>query len=789
MLRFRHLLFLLYILSVNYILSAQNTLHISGYVSDSLSNEKLIGANIWLPQYNTGTSCNSFGYFSLRINKEHISVNVKISYTGYNTQSLNIEKDTVLNIRLTEGKTLQEVKVLAKSERIEHRNEVSTLSISAKDLEIMPAIMGERDVIKAYQFMPGVQSGTEGSSKLYVRGGSSDQNLVLLDDVTLYNINHLGGFVGVFNSDAINSSQLIKGGFPAQYGSRLSSVFDLRMKDGNNKKHEVAFTLGLMSTKLLLEGPIKKDKASYMFSVRRFMYDFLMMAATRFDSGDTWFAYTFYDLNLKLNYEINKRNHLYFSAYTGDDALKSRTNNKLASKTARYKNRWGNSLLAFRWNHLFNNNIFSNSTLSWTQYRFSLISKGQNNSAKQKSKSSSNQLSKIQDFSFKQDYEYHITDFYKIKFGFNGIWRENRPAEFKYFESFNNNTLIDTTYFDQRIKSIEAALYIENRFDFKNGIGGNIGCRFSNYFVSGNNFYSPEPRFIMHYLIANKFKISTSYARMKQYLHLLNGSSAGIRIDFWLPATKKVPPSISDQLTLGFAATFFRNIEFSIEGFYKEMSELILLKEGLSYNAINNDWESKVETGGKGKVYGTELLLQKKQGKHSGWISYTLSKNMREYKQLNNGIPFPYRYDRRHDFSIVYNWQISKNVDFSASWVFATGEALTFPNTVFDAPIMTADEIIYDNSTWKTVQSGTKNSMRGLPYHRLDIGLNFRKTKKRGVRTWNISIYNVYNRSNPYFYTWGTKTSGTGNNITTDIQVTGKSVFPIMPSVSYSFKF
>ena len=788
MFRFKYTSVLLYLLFY-YTLPAQNIIHISGYVSDSLSNEKLIGANIWLPQYKTGTVSNNFGYFSLRINKEKLPLTLKISYTGYNTQTINIQKDTILNIQLSEGKNLKEIKVIAHAMRIEQRNEISTLSISKKDLEIMPAIMGERDVIKAYQFMPGVQSGTEGSSKLFVRGGSSDQNLVLLDDVTLYNINHLGGFVGAFNSDAIKSSQLIKGGFPAQYGSRLSSVFDLRMKDGNKEKHEGAFTLGLMSTKLLLEGPIKKGKASYMFSARRFMYDFLMMAASRIESGDTWFAYSFYDLNLKLNYEINKNNHLYFSAYTGDDVLKSKTNNKTANETAKFKNRWGNSLVALRWNHLFGNGIFSNTTLSWTQYRYSLISKGKNSTPNEKSESFAKQFSGIMDISLKQNYEYLVKDFYTIKFGLNGILRENRPAEFNYYEAFNNNTLIDTSYLDKRIQSIEAAVYIENRFNFKNGIGGNIGFRFSDYYVSGSNFYSPEPRLLLHYLTAGKYKISASYARMKQYLHLLNGSSSGIRIDFWLPATPKVPPSISDQYTLGFATTLFKDVEFSIESFYKEMSDLILLKEGLSYNAINNNWESKVETGGNGTVYGAELLLQKKYGKHTGWISYTWSKNMRQFQQINDGNAFPYRYDRRHDFSIVYNWKISKNVDFSANWVFATGEALTFPNTVFDAPVITADNLYYYNDSRQIVQSGAKNSMRGLAYHRLDLGINFRKTKKRGIRTWNISIYNVYNRANPYYYTWGVSSSTISNVTTTQASVNGKSIFPIMPSVSYSFKF
>ncbi len=786
--RIKYITFILVKFLIYSELSAQE-ITISGYVSDSISNEKLIGATIWLPNYKTGTASNAFGYFSIRIKNANMPVKLMVSYTGYKAQTLTIHKDTLLNILLARGNTLKEVKVIANTERIEKRNEISTISISKKDLEIMPAIMGERDIIKSYQFMPGVQFGSEASSSLLVRGGSSDQNLVLLDDVILYNINHLGGFVGAFNSDAIKSSKLIKGGFPAQYGSRLSSVFDVRMKDGNNLKHKQSFTLGLISSKLLLEGPIKIGRSSYMFSARRFMYDLLMMPITKIETGDTWFAYTFYDLNLKLNFELNNNNHLYFSAYTGDDVLKSNTKNKVENIKGKFKNIWGNSILALRWNHLFNNNIFSNTTISYTRYRYKLDNKSINTNETNKGKSISQQYTGLQDISLKQDYEYYPYDFFNLKFGFSLTNRENRPAEFRYYEESNNQIVLDTNFYNQRIYSVEAGAYIETRFNFNNGLSGNIGLRFTDYYLSTNNFYSFEPRVLVNYLIADRFKINTSYARMQQYLHLLTGSVGGMRVDFWLPATAKVLPSQSDQITLGFSTTLFKDVEFSIESYYKKMDNLILLKEGLSYNAINNNWEDKIETDGRGTIYGTELLLQKKTGKHTGWLSYTYSKNMRQFNNINNGEVFPYRYDRRHNFNIVYKWQISKKVDFSATWTFATGEALTFPHTKFKSPDIISDTLLF-NYDWTVAQSGSKNSMRGLAYHRLDIGINFRKQKKKGIRTWNISIYNVYNRANPYFYTFGTETNmHNGVYTKAKVNVNGKSVFPIMPSVSYSFNF
>ncbi len=769
-------------------LRAQNII-ISGYISDSLSREKLIGAHIWNEKSKIGTSSNAFGYFNLSLNKQSgISSVVKISYIGYATKTIKITGDTLLDIVLNKGKTLSEVNVTAQILNIEKRNEISTLSISSKDLEILPAIGGERDIFKAYQFMPGVQSGSEGNSSLYVRGGSPDQNLVLLDDVPLYNITHLGGFVGIFNSDAIKSSKLIKGGFPAQYGNRLSSVVDIRMKDGNNQKRESAFTIGLISTKLLLQGPLKKGKSSYMFSVRRFMYDLLLKPVSFLSSGQM-FGYTFYDLNLKINHEINQKNHLFFSTYTGDDVFSSYINDKDTETKSKFKNRWGNSLMAIRWNHLYNTNVFSNTTLAYSRYRFGTNMIGESTSSQNDYRMEYNQHSSIQDFTLKQDLEYNIADFYNIKFGLTGIWHINRPAEFETYQESANQILADTSFINQQIGSAETAVYLENHFRFKNGLSGNLGFRFSDYFVSNTNFYSPEPRILLHYLIAGKYKLSSSFTIMKQYLHLLSGTSNGMKVAFWLPATLNVPPSQSYQYTFGFATTLHKQFELSIEGFYKEMTDLINIKEGIPFNSINTDWENKVETQGLGTVYGTEFLLQKRIGKHTGWLAYTWSKNMRQFHSINLGRAYPYRYDRRHDISIVYNLKINKKIDFSVTWVYGTGEAMTFPNAKFDAPFMSLDQINFASDHRSIYQSSGKNSVRGKAYHRLDIGMNFRKQKKKGIRTWNVSIFNVYNHANPYYYTSGTATSITNGNIKTNVRISGKSVFPIMPSVSYSYKF
>ncbi len=768
-------------------------INISGYVSDSLNNEKLIGATIWAKAKNTGVVTNSFGYFNLNFNsKKEKNILLQISFVGYKTVFINVTKDTLLNVKLNADNAIQQVDVIANMQQtIEKRNEISTVSISMKDLNLLPAIGGERDILKAYQLMPGVQSGTEGKSGLYVRGGSPDQNLILLDDVPLYNVNHLGGFVGIFNNDAINSSKLIKGGFPAQYGSRLSSVLDIRTKDGNSKKRNNSYTLGLLSSKIMFEGPLGKGKTSYLISGRRFMYDLLLRPLIRITSGETWYGYTFYDFNIKVNRTINRNNHLYLSIYSGDDAVSINSHEKQDKVNIKYKNKWGNSLVAFRWNHLYSNRLFSNTTLSYTKYRYIMDLKTDTKSDAEDINSQTNHFSGISDFTLKQDYEFYWTENFKLKFGLNGIWHNNVPFKVHSYSEINNEVVYDTLFSDPKFNTFESGIYIENYFKLPFGFSGNFGLRFSDYYTTAQNFYSLEPRLLLHSLIAGNYKLSLSYAKMQQYVHLVTGSGVGLNANFWMPATLRVPPSQSHQFTIGLATSFYqKKLEFSIEGFYKNMQNLIAFKEGISYYSINRNWEDKVETNGIGKVYGAEFLLQKKYGKSTGWIAYTWSKNTRQFENINKGEIYPYRYDKRHDISIVYNLKINDKIDFSATWVYGTGEAITIPNTKYTAPDITLNQMDFPNNGATDIYSySSKNAVRGLAYHRLDIGVNFRKMKKKGIRTVNISIYNLYNRANPYFYSTGESSSTTSGVFTGSANITAKSLFPIMPSVSYSYKF
>ena len=756
---------------------------ISGYVYCASTGEKLLGANIYNAQTKKGTSSNNYGFYSLNVQKND-SVNIIISYTGYSSQifSLNSNINIQKNFELQAGKELDEFEIIGSNNLpIEQETKMSVVSIPIKQIQSLPAIGGESDIIKAIQLMPGIQSGSEGSSGLYVRGGNVGQNLILIDDVPLYYVNHLGGFVSTFNTDAINTVSLTKGGFPAHYGGRLSSVMDVRMKEGNTKETHGSVMLGLIAAKAHIEGPIKQDTTSYIVSFRRLLYDLISRPISKMATGNS-VGYNFYDFNAKLNHMLNQNNRIYGSFYMGDDKAqsKSKTVSESYIETYKYAQKWGNIAGSLRWNHLFNQKLFSNITLSYTRYRFlaDMLSTYEEENVSEEYFYNFN--SGVQDLSFKMDFDYNVSTNYRMKFGILSVYHTFKPETRNYGSPGLNSTQLSTSLVNSQLSAWEHAVYLENIFNIGSKLCFNVGLRTALYKENIESYYSFEPRLLANFRINKTTSAKASYAKMQQNIHLLTSSGADMPVNLWFPATDKIPPSSANQWAIGLAKSYKNGLyELSLEGYYKEMNNLITYKEGLSYLGSSTLWEDKVEKDGLGKSYGLELLFQKKLGKATGWIGYTLSKTNRQFENINNGEPYAYRFDRRHDLSIALNHKLKENVDLSATWIFGTGNAFTMAVGKYYTP---------DNTEIHIYEG--KNTFRMRSYHRLDVGVNFHKKKKRGERTWSLSIYNLYNRENPYYYFFDTKESSSYlSNETAARVVKQNSLFPFIPSVSYSFKF
>ncbi len=787
------ILFLLLVLAIVHKVYSQN-ITISGYVYCASTGETLIGANIYDHELKRGTTSNSFGFYSFDLPTNDSAI-IRISYTGYTTQTYNIFSAESINkdFKLSLGEQLDEVEITASSELpIEQSREMSLIKIPINQIQNLPAIGGESDIMKAMQLMPGVQSGSEGSNGLYVRGGSPDQNLILFDDVPLYYVNHLGGFVSIFNTDAIKSISLTKGGFPAHFGSRLSSVLDVRMKDGNTKETHGGIMFGLIASKAYIEGPIKKDTTSYLISYRRFLYDLITRPITKIVNDGTSVGYNFYDFNAKINHLINSKNRIYGSFYVGDDQIRSDFVEESGDdkEESKYLQRWGNLASAIRWNHLFNQKLFSNVTLSYTRYRFLTEDSNTSKSADFNTSHFSNFSSGINDLSFKIDFDYNLSTNYRMKFGLGSVYHAFKPGATHYRLTDLNIESIDTTYSNSKLYAWDHAFYQENIFKIGSKLKLNLGMRATLYRVKSKTFSSFEPRGLANYSMNETSSIKFSYAKMQQYVHLLTSLGSAMPIDLWVPATDKLPPSVSHQWALGYARSYKKGMyELSIEGYYKEVLNLITYKAGVSYLSNSNKWEDQVEKDGLGVSYGIEILFQKKLGKTTGWVGYSLSKTNRKFENINNGKPYAYRYDRRHDISMVINHKLDENINLSATWVYGTGNAFT---------MAVGKYFIIDNTHGGNIPAPVhiyegKNTHRMRSFHKLDVGINFHKKRKRGERIWNLSIYNLYNRQNPYFYYYDTSSgfanSGSTNEVTYKTVIKQRSLFPFIPSISYSFRF
>ena len=761
---------------------------ISGYVRDLETGESLIGATIYDLNSQSGTVTNTYGFYSITLED---SAALRVTFVGYNPQQkrLSIDQNITLNFDLEPGALLEEV-VITADEAIETLPQMSTITVPIEQIKQLPVLMGETDILKTIQLLPGIQGGNEGTSGVYVRGGGPDQNLILIDGVPVYNASHLFGFFSVFNADAINNVSVMKGGFPARYGGRLSSVIDISMKEGNNQKITGKGSIGLISSKFTIEGPIKNENTSFIVSARRTYIDLLTRPIIRASSdGDVVAGYFFEDLNAKINHRFSDRDRLYLSFYGGKDKFYARDkySDFFDGVDSEYEDEagllWGNVISAVRWNHLFSPKLFSNVTATFSRYKFDVFSRSKTvrrgSGINENSEDEIEYQSGIKDFAFKVDFDYLPAPAHNIKFGVSGIRHAFTPGVF----AFSSAEEADTTFGASKILASEFSAYIEDDFSIGNKLRFNFGLHGARFEVRGKDFYSLQPRLSGRYLLDQSTSIKASYSQMRQFVQLLSNSGIGLPTDLWVPATDRLEPQESWQVAIGGAKTF-GPFEISLEGYYKEMDNLIEYIDGASYFNTDEDWEEKV-VAGSGDSYGAELLIQRKTGRLSGWVGYTWSKTTRQFDELNFGRRYPYRYDRRHDVSVVGVFQLTDRIKLSGTWVYGTGNAVSLPESSFprfDNRFNQFDLFQFGAFGDELEYYPSRNNYRMRAYHRLDFGASFSKQKKRGLRTWSFGAYNMYNRRNPFYIDIGRDQRGNRKFIQ-------YSLFPLLPYVTYSFEF
>lgn len=780
---------LIIILGTSLKLHAQ-TIQINGFIADAESGEPLIGANVFNPKGMKGCISNNFGFYTLpaTANKPVI---LQFSYVGYQPQHIRFipTVDTLLRVYLQAGTMLNEFQVKANpNQRLEELPEMGKLDIPLDQIALIPTMTGEPDLLKAYQLMPGVQGGTEGHNGLFVRGGTPDQNLYLLDDVPLFNVSHIGGLYSVFDPSMVKSIDFYKGGFPARYGGRTSAVIDVRNKDGNLKEWKGELGLSLILSKFFIEGPLKKDKSSFAFSIRRSNLDLYSYLYGAVSDREYIVGYTFYDINAKTNLYLNEKDRLIINIYHGRDKYfyndKKQTVDTYTYKT-KFNQRWGNSTGSARWQHIIGKKVFQNITLALTKYVYkNNISLYSYNSLDDEETTDQYSIfSGVNNLILKADYEIPLKK-NSLKTGVQFNHQIYVPTRISYDEYNLNEDGIpenEVENHETKLFANQWTAYAEYLFSLDK-LSGNAGLHTTSYIVNGVSYPSLQPRLVLNYLLAPTVSIKGSAGLMYQNTHLLTNSNTGLSTDLWIPSTDKIAPEKSQQVALGIAHTSNNNIEFSVEAYHKKLSQLISYKEGVIMFNVGENWEDKVETGGVGQIKGLEFLIQKKSGRLTGWIGYTLSKNERKFENLNNAEIYPFKYDQRHDLSIVTSYKFNKKWALSATWVYHTGHAVTLPLGKYQ---LYNYEYLYINGSRDTYVDvhiyKEKNSFRMPNYHRLDIGWTYTKKKPKGTAKWTWGIYNAYNRQNAYYLFFKEKDGET--------KLYQQSIFPIFLNFGYTYAF
>jgi outer membrane receptor for ferrienterochelin and colicin len=773
---------------------------ISGYVQDEESAEKLIGVSVYHPASGKGTVTNNYGFYSLTIPMA-AETEIVFDYIEYVTftEKVKLTQDISLNVNLSPSITLQNVEIVAeKQKRIERETQMSVAEVPIAQIRKVPALMGEVDVLKVLQLLPGVKSGGEGQSGIYVRGGGPDQNLILLDGVPVYNANHLFGFFSVFNSDAIKDVKLIKGGYPARYGGRLSSVLDINMKEGNMNEVKGSASIGLISSKLMLEGPINKGKTSFVVSGRRTYIDVLarpiIKIALKNEGSNGVAGYYFYDLNAKINHKFSDKDRLYLSSYGGKDKFYFDIKDDDVKDVDYSKNNlgWGNFTNALRWNHVINKKMFLNTTAIYSDYRlltdleFGEEKIGANND---KEFFKLNYISGIEDVGLKLDFDYVPTPDHFIRFGANTVRHNFKPGRFLLNnENTKDKYIFRDTVGQPNIPGLESTLFVEDDWSISKNFKVNAGLHFSLFNVKKKDYLSLQPRVSARYMVGKDLSLKASYATMRQYINLLAFEGLGLPTDIWVPSTDRVKPQDSWQAAIGIAKSIGEDYELSIEGYYKKMKNLVAYKDGAGVFQ-SDDWQDRIVQG-NGDAYGAEFFLQKKYGRLSGWVGYTLSWTYRQFPDIDNNKKFPYRFDRRHDISLVGTYKISDRINIAGTWVYGTGNAVTLPNSRYNSssPISQVGFYNYYNEAQVI---GSRNNHRMSAYHRLDVGINFVKKKTNRTRTWSFGAYNTYSNNNPfYLYTSDVSTTDGATGVTSHRKVLKQAaLFPIIPYATWSLDF
>lgn len=777
---------------------------ISGYVKEDATGEYLIGANVYIKELVKGTTTNQYGFYSLTVDEGDYTL--VISFIGLEeyTELVKLTDDKRINVSLKSA-SINKDEVVISSERADKNTQQTQMGVIEMPIETvkqLPSFMGEVDILKIIQLLPGVKSSGEGNTGFYVRGGGPDQNLILLDEAVVYNAAHLFGFFSVFNADAVKNMELIKGGMPANYGGRLASVLDISMKEGNSKEYHVDGGIGIIASRLTVQGPIKKDTASFIVSGRRTYADILAKPFIPDSSPVAGSGYYFYDLNAKINYRLSDKDRVFLSGYFGRDVFNF--SNKDSGFGAGIK--WGNATASLRWNHLYNDKLFVNTSLIFSDYNFEFSAGQQEFEFKL--------FSGIRDWNVKVDYNWLPDIRHNIKFGLNYIYHTFTPTNASARSGEVNFDLGKVT----RLYAHDAALYITDDFDVTDKLRINAGLRatyfeqigpFDRYIknefgqvtdtihyggIETNNpfmklivdgglnqtvqvYRNIEPRLSMRYTLGKTSSVKASFTQNYQYIHLASISSVSLPTDIWVPSTSLVKPQMGLQYALGYFRNFFNDkLETSVEVYYKTMKNQVEYKDGAlpGDNVLDNPDNNF--TFGNGKAYGIEFFVKKAKGKLTGWIGYTLARTTRQFPNLNFGEQFDAKYDRRHDVSLIASYDFTDRLNASFVWVYSTGNALTLPTARY----------VYEGNLIS--EYGQRNSFRMAPYHRADLSITYKgKKRKKYQGSWNLSIYNLYSRQNPFFIYFdddGSFTDGTFRVVAKQV-----SLFPILPSITYNFSF
>jgi hypothetical protein len=761
--------------------TAQKIHTISGVVKEVSTGETLIGCNVYLGDASIGTTTNDYGVYSLTVTED--TVQITFSFIGYQAiyHTFFLKKDTVLNIELAHAESIKEVIVSASSnkERI-NSTQMGMEEITAKEAKEIAAMFGEVDILKVLQLKPGVQSGTEGSSGLFVRGGGGDQNHFLLDEAAIYNPSHLLGLFSTFNADVVKNVRLYKAGFPAQFGGRLSSVVDVRLREGNRKDFNITGSLGLISAKLTIEGPIVKNKGSFIVSGRSTYAGAIIALVNKVNEADpNWIDlpnYSFFDINVKANYDVSKKDRIFFSGYFGRDIFSYK------NKSLNFGLEWGNIAGTLRWNRTVSSKMFVNTSLTFSDYLYNI----KTNLAEIEVKLGSG----IRDVNLKTDFIWVPSSKHELRFGGNAIYHRFLVGDFNATNNKDINLVAGSIF-----HAGEFGIYLSDDWTISPKVKLLTGLRLSGFYNDGKFYAGAEPRLALKYSVHKNLSLKVSYARMTQYLHLVSTSGASLPTDVWHPSNKNVAPQSSDLISASVSLALGKDFYINVEGYYKWLHNQVGFKDGA--RLFVNDNLDKEFIFGKGYSYGGEVYIEKKHGNFRGWIGYTLSWTWRQFDQANGGLPYHPKHDRRHDISVVVAWEIPWTkpkfpLTLSASWVYGTGSAISLPKKRYIQMDITS------SNPFKFIPIyGERGGYKMPDYHRLDFGLVWELyplRKKRFKSDITFSIYNVYDRRNPFFMYIDALYSDDNRGANTaafpeKLEAKVVSLFPIIPSITWNFRW